>query len=765
MKFLHTKLLKDTGLKSFDINRYGFLCASTALVFITLKSLYISSQPEWFFTGDTANNFNLFSYFFSSISHGEYPYWNPLVRTGERIAVFNATQLASPIVVIPSFFISLFGVSDLVTVFSIIVILYCIVYVSGIYAFIFCVTENHSPAAIGAILGIVSGPIIYAPYHLSFILILHAIPWLLFAIFSYYKTQRLTYIIIFFLASSTFLYSYEFVMGLLFLLIMCFMSILMRFHAVPISRIKLKNSHVIIGMFLCIVSAAPLFFMYLDFKELLPINKLENLRITEDFNVSHDGYKTTYRFIDYVLQPKLWITFFSGAYFNSEQELREVVGPAVIGFSAIGLWHTKHRKLCLLIIFSGLAMTAVHFWPFKTIFKLFPFTLIYNTHFLYQFLNFSAVVVAGIGFSLVLENRSRSVLIFLNLICFSLLVVFLFIQLQFDMVGAIHNINILVIGSIVTAAIALIMNFAPSCHVKTMLMFIVSLYVITASLTYDNLPFAGEKIESTVYQKLRFRNDNMWKFKFERPDEVQSLILPKNLTESSLYLTSRGEYSSNLSLEDNSYKVGRSELLSAYPQEKSYYLFKNIPGAEMLMRNKFHFFDKYVLSSERFSLAQISEEPEVLRAMLSKRIALTNSEVVGGKRVSLAKKDGLISIEDTPSKRIPGNIKVKKYTANGIRFDIQLNQSGLLLYTDLMAPGWKAEVNGKPTPVVTVFETYKGLALKAGSHKVTFSYSSPAQYATVMMNIMVFIGLITLVAYALWPNFRSILFQKYFGIV
>jgi hypothetical protein len=63
---------------------------------------------------------------------------------------------------------------------------------------------------------------------------------------------------------------------------------------------------------------------------------------------------------------------------------------------------------------------------------------------------------------------------------------------------------------------------------------------------------------------------------------------------------------------------------------------------------------------------------------------------------------------------------------NEVVLAVESPVSALLLLSDMMAPGWTAEVDGQTVPVLTADLVLRAVALDAGKHTVRFHYSDPS---------------------------------------
>jgi hypothetical protein len=74
-----------------------------------------------------------------------------------------------------------------------------------------------------------------------------------------------------------------------------------------------------------------------------------------------------------------------------------------------------------------------------------------------------------------------------------------------------------------------------------------------------------------------------------------------------------------------------------------------------------------------------------------------------------------------------GQARLVSYGAERVVATATTSRPGLLVLTDNYFPGWKASVDGRPTPIYRVDYLLRGVPLPAGSHRVVFSYQ-PASW-------------------------------------
>jgi len=215
--------------KKLYMQYFPIILVSIMLLFYSIFFLIKTSRPNYSFVGDTLNSLSLYSYQYSGIARGEYPIWNPLIRAGQPEEEYQCLQLASPISNIVIATSVLLGVKDITFSFAIYVLIHIIIFVSGIYILVSCWSNDKLSGAFAAILAIGSSSVFYSPYHFGFILILHAIPWVLYAITLYFREFKFRYLIIILLAYASALHSYEIVMGISFLITLGAIALILYF--------------------------------------------------------------------------------------------------------------------------------------------------------------------------------------------------------------------------------------------------------------------------------------------------------------------------------------------------------------------------------------------------------------------------------------------------------------------------------------------------------------------------------------------------------
>jgi uncharacterized membrane protein YfhO len=68
------------------------------------------------------------------------------------------------------------------------------------------------------------------------------------------------------------------------------------------------------------------------------------------------------------------------------------------------------------------------------------------------------------------------------------------------------------------------------------------------------------------------------------------------------------------------------------------------------------------------------------------------------------------------------NVKLVSDEFDRVTFQSRTTTDGFLVMSDTFYPGWQAEVDGRPTPVVRTNYALRGICLPAGDHQVVFRF-------------------------------------------
>jgi hypothetical protein len=81
-------------------------------------------------------------------------------------------------------------------------------------------------------------------------------------------------------------------------------------------------------------------------------------------------------------------------------------------------------------------------------------------------------------------------------------------------------------------------------------------------------------------------------------------------------------------------------------------------------------------------------------------------------------------------------VQIMAYSSRHVEIEVEAASSGLLVLSDTYFPGWKAEVDGKRTPILLTDYLLRGIVVDPGSHRVRFSYRPDSFYIGLGLTII-----------------------------
>ena len=84
--------------------------------------------------------------------------------------------------------------------------------------------------------------------------------------------------------------------------------------------------------------------------------------------------------------------------------------------------------------------------------------------------------------------------------------------------------------------------------------------------------------------------------------------------------------------------------------------------------------------------------------------------------------EGKVTLPERVTAAQVGVVEIVAYGAQEVVAEVAVEERALLVLADMTYPGWQAWVDGVPSPILTVDDVFRGLALQPGSHVVRFAY-------------------------------------------
>lgn len=72
-----------------------------------------------------------------------------------------------------------------------------------------------------------------------------------------------------------------------------------------------------------------------------------------------------------------------------------------------------------------------------------------------------------------------------------------------------------------------------------------------------------------------------------------------------------------------------------------------------------------------------------------------------------------------------GSARLTEWTPDEVVLEVSAEREGLLFISELWAPGWRAEVEGREIPIHRTNTAFRGLHLPAGDHQLRLTYAAP----------------------------------------
>lgn len=94
------------------------------------------------------------------------------------------------------------------------------------------------------------------------------------------------------------------------------------------------------------------------------------------------------------------------------------------------------------------------------------------------------------------------------------------------------------------------------------------------------------------------------------------------------------------------------------------------------------------------------------------------------------------SLSFDPAPEAADKVTVIKYTPTEITLDVSAGAPGLLVLGEVTYPGWQAEVNGQPVPIVEADGVLRAVPIEAGHFTVRFRYRPTSLYVGMTVSII-----------------------------
>jgi len=581
------------------------------------------------------------------------------------------------------------------------------------------------------------------------LVLIYSVPWICYGFIRYFQSYHFKYLAIFILALVVSIYSYEVVYTLGFLFIVSIAAFIFYrnlFHFDILRKIPKFHLYFFWGaMLVGSVPMALIVFKTFGGNYLPPGTRFDVANMTSGDELGFN-LKTSFTKLNkfFFTCENCMATMFTGAFWGNFVVSRHYIGPLVFPFLMVALYARTRAVYCIGLAILLVSMLAGNIFPMNVLYNLPLMHLIKYGAVFNLYLKLLIIILAALGFNYFFNLPNPSQKTWVVWSCVLVLIGCALLAL-----GMPRN-PISDVGLLMSSVISLILIFLV-CHYnsdsfKKLAHIVLGIGLMIGVIYHYNVLkifpiLKGVSYKQSEFYNLMSRSDHLLKFSYERSDHLlvsnhaKYLYGPSSLT---------NEYFSFIELEENTYKapIG-SRGMAAFPILKNHIAFRSIPGSDLLMREKFFLFDKVFLSTNPEYLSDLAKKPEFMGRLIESQVGVVDSPGDPGHPAYKGPLDfdTLTFYKEAPSAKILG-LDVKEFNANSIKLNISTNKPGLLVYTDTWDEGWHAKINGNSAPVVKVFNTFKGIEVKAGEHEIEFYFSNSVLNFLIILNIAYFVLLV-----------------------
>ena len=95
-------------------------------------------------------------------------------------------------------------------------------------------------------------------------------------------------------------------------------------------------------------------------------------------------------------------------------------------------------------------------------------------------------------------------------------------------------------------------------------------------------------------------------------------------------------------------------------------------------------------------------------------------------------------------------VKITSYEPNELHYDVETAQGGVIVFSEIYYPGWKATVDGEEVELGRVNYVLRALPVKAGKHEVVLSFFPTSVDTTETIAYVGYIVLLLFIGFAVY---------------
>lgn len=100
-------------------------------------------------------------------------------------------------------------------------------------------------------------------------------------------------------------------------------------------------------------------------------------------------------------------------------------------------------------------------------------------------------------------------------------------------------------------------------------------------------------------------------------------------------------------------------------------------------------------------------------------------------------------------------VRLTSYQPNNLRYTVDSKNGGIVVFSEIYYPGWKATVDGTPTPIARVNYILRALTVKPGKHTVVFDFHPSSIRTTEIIAYISLVLLLLAIVGTVYVEFRK----------
>ena len=148
--------------------------------------------------------------------------------------------------------------------------------------------------------------------------------------------------------------------------------------------------------------------------------------------------------------------------------------------------------------------------------------------------------------------------------------------------------------------------------------------------------------------------------------------------------------------------------------------------------NQPRFYERF----NRYPHAWTIRDYEVVKSEETKDIISTTEKDLR----SFAYLESKPNIDIKPDTTLKDNLKMTEYDANSIKYEVDLGENAIVVFSEIHYPAWKVYIDGQANDLIRANHALRAIAVQKGKHTIEMRYESSAFFIGSLISIFVFLG-------------------------